>query len=349
MRIAIFGSSKTVSDIGADITDPDGMRDFCERLGAWLAGFPHAVLVESDEPRTADRLVVSGLLSGQGIRRARVWVYHRTRRSARPPFAAEAREFAEVFLFRPIREQRVSSAHLRILRDADLAVVIGGGSDSYSAALAASLMGVRLIPVAAFGGAGRLLWQQLSDQAAAPAVKLPLYRTWEQLAGEPGRVLEAIRQEVTAFPRIMIVHGRSGDRDELQAVLREAGAGELIVLAERFGPGETVPERFEREALQADAAVVLFTPDDEAAALLDPAGQMVQGSALQRRVRARQNVSLEYGWFWGRLGRDRVLLLLKGALELPSDLAGLFYEPYADSPRECTTSITGFVNRLRGR
>jgi hypothetical protein len=44
-------------------------------------------------------------------------------------------------------------------------------------------MGVRLIPVAAFGGAGRLLWQQLSDQFDSHIAKLPTRQTWDNIAG----------------------------------------------------------------------------------------------------------------------------------------------------------------------
>jgi predicted nucleotide-binding protein len=276
-----------------------------------------------------------------------IWVYHRTRRRIPAPFAHEAGATGDLFIVKPISEERLSSAHLRILRDADLAIVVGGGSDSYAAGLAASLMGVRLIPVATFGGAGRRLWQQLSDQFKSPIVKLPLRPTWDRIAGDPERAIEAIRQEIMALPRLMIAHGRSNDRAQVHDILRAQGITEPIVLRERLRPGETIPERFEREALQADGALVLFTPDDEASALLNPAGEPLSRSALRKRARARQNVSLEYGWFWGKLGRDRVLLLMKGALELPSDLGGMLYESYTDSPRECTGSIASFVERLR--
>jgi len=38
---------------------------------------------------------------------------------------------------------------------------------------------------------------------------------------------------------------------------------------------------------------------------------------------------------------------MKGELELPSDLAGLLYESYIDSPNECQASIANFVERMR--
>jgi predicted nucleotide-binding protein len=325
------------------------MKEFCLQLGAVLGKFPSKLLVESDDARTADRMVIDGLLASQRAPGTRIWVYHRTQWRSSPPFADEAAEYHDLFLWRPFPDIKVSSAHLRILRDADLAIVVGGGSDSYSAGLAASLMGVRLIPVATFGGAGRLLWQQLSDQFESPIVKLPLRDTWDRLASEWPDVTEAINEEVAGLPRLMIVHGRSNDRMVLEDILNTQDIKEPIVLQERFKPGQTIPEVFEREALQADAALVLFTPDDEASTLLNPAGEPLSSADLCKRARARQNVSLEYGWFWGRLGRDRVLLLMKGELELPSDLVGLRYESYTNSPSECMNSVVKFVERIRNR
>ena len=349
MRIAVFGSSRTASSIGGDIKDVAGMEAFCHRLGACLAAFPFAVLVGSDHPRTADRLVVEGLLASGPASETRIWVYRRAPHGLHPPFADLAARSGDLFLFKLLPEERTSTAHLRILRDADLAIVIGGGGDSYTAGLAASIMGVRLIPVATFGGAGRLLWQQLSDQFESPIVKLPLRSTWDRLAGHPREIIEVIRREIAALPRLMIVHGRSNDHKLVEDILREQGIIDPIVLQERFKPGQTIPERFEREALQADGALVLFTPDDQATTLLSPAGVPVHVRALRRRARARQNVSLEYGWFWGRLGRERVLRLMKGELELPSDLAGLLYESYAHSPNECRRAIADFAESIRAR
>ncbi len=305
------------------------------------------LLVVTDQPHTADRLVVDGILASQRERKISVRVYYQPGRQPDRPFAEESTADGDMFVFKLL--PRVSAAHLSILRDADVAIIIGGGANSYAAGLAASLMRVRLIPVAAFGGAGRLLWQELSDQFDSPVTKLPSRRTWDNIAGTPERAIEVIQQEIRTLPRLMIVHGRSNDRMLVEQILRAQGVTDPIVLRERFKAGETVPEKFEREALQADGALVLFTPDDEAASLFTAAGEPVSTGELRMRVRARQNVSLEYGWFWGRLGRDRVLLLLKGELELPSDLAGLLYQSYNQSPEECQDAIAGFVEGIQGR
>ena len=43
------------------------------------------------------------------------------------------------------------------------------------------------------------------------------------------------------------------------------------------------------------------------------------------RPRARQNVIGEMFWFAGKLGRERVYVLVKGEVEMPSDIAGVGY------------------------
>ncbi len=66
-------------------------------------------------------------------------------------------------------------------------------------------------------------------------------------------------------------------------------------------------------------AVVVATPDD------------VGGpNSHELKMRARQNVIGEMFWFAGRLGRDRVCVLVKGDIDLPSDFAGIVYTPMDD-------------------
>jgi predicted nucleotide-binding protein len=47
--------------------------------------------------------------------------------------------------------------------------------------------------------------------------------------------------------------------------------------------------------------------------------------------RARPNVTFEFGYFVGKLGRDRVCCIYKEGVKLPGDLTGLIYKKVADS------------------
>jgi predicted nucleotide-binding protein len=50
--------------------------------------------------------------------------------------------------------------------------------------------------------------------------------------------------------------------------------------------------------------------------------------------RVRQNVILEFGYFVGRIGRNKVCCLLKGSIELPSDMNGICYFNFENSVSE---------------
>nr|DAP94914.1 MAG TPA: putative nucleotide-binding protein [Caudoviricetes sp.] len=115
--------------------------------------------------------------------------------------------------------------------------------------------------------------------------------------------------------KIFIVHGH--DSATLHAVARFIGkiGLEEIILSERPDGSRTIIEKFEEESGDASFAIVLMTPDDN--------GNAVASENL--KLRARQNVLYELGYFTGKLGRGKVMVLKKGDIEIPSDLAGVLY------------------------
>jgi predicted nucleotide-binding protein len=133
------------------------------------------------------------------------------------------------------------------------------------------------------------------------------------------RTLKAIEAESR---KVFIVHGRDiAMRDEVQATLNRFGI-EGIVLSEELNRGQTIIEKFDREAKACSYAVVLFSPDDVGG--LRPVGKAVP----QLSPRARQNVILELGYFVALLGRENVFVLVSGRLEQPSDFHGVVYQDY---------------------
>ncbi|HEQ1857591.1 TPA: nucleotide-binding protein [Providencia alcalifaciens] len=119
--------------------------------------------------------------------------------------------------------------------------------------------------------------------------------------------------------KVFIVHGHDeGSREKVARFLERIGL-EAIILHEQANRGRTVIEKV-IEYGNVGFAVVLLTPDDEGC---------VKGGMLEPR--ARQNVLLELGFFIGRLGRDKVCALKKGAVEIPSDFAGVVWEHMDDN------------------
>lgn len=116
--------------------------------------------------------------------------------------------------------------------------------------------------------------------------------------------------------RVFIVHGHDDAREhELARVLQDLTSTKPIILHEQPSGGRTILEKLEAFAASAGFAVALLTADD----LGRPKG------TEEDSARARQNVVFEAGYFAGRLGRDRVVLLHEADVELPSDLDGVLY------------------------
>lgn len=115
---------------------------------------------------------------------------------------------------------------------------------------------------------------------------------------------------------VFIVHGHDDATKEKVARFVEKLGIEAIILHEKVNSGMTIIEKFEKHAKEVGFAIVLFTPDDVAYPL---------GDEGQKRPRARQNVILEMGYFVGALGREKVCVLYKGDVELPSDILGVVY------------------------
>lgn len=114
--------------------------------------------------------------------------------------------------------------------------------------------------------------------------------------------------------RVFVVHGR--DEEALQSVARciEKLGLDPIILREQPNRGRTVIEKFE-DYSDVAYAVVLLTPDD--------VGRGKDESDL--KLRARQNVIFELGFFIGKLGRANVCALYKEGVEIFSDYQGVLW------------------------
>jgi predicted nucleotide-binding protein len=120
---------------------------------------------------------------------------------------------------------------------------------------------------------------------------------------------------------IFIVHGRDTLRAERVArAVNKATGRDTIILREQPNLGRTLIEKFEQHATSASYAIVVLTPDDEGG----PKGQ-------GHRLRGRQNVVFEMGYFYGVLGRSRVSVLLDPSVEKPSDVDGIAYISFEDN------------------
>lgn len=146
---------------------------------------------------------------------------------------------------------------------------------------------------------------------------IPFVRDYKAYVQSMGKVTPKLM--LPKSRKIFIVHGHDVAMREAVARFLEKIGFEVIILHEQANQGRTIIEKVEAST-DVGFAVVLLTPDDE--------GRAVGTDKLEPR--ARQNVLLELGYFIARLGRGNVCTLRKGAVEIPSDFAGVVWTSMDD-------------------
>jgi len=132
--------------------------------------------------------------------------------------------------------------------------------------------------------------------------------------------------------RIFVVHGHDHEaRDQLELVLRRLGL-EPFILMNNSGGGKTIVEALEKHIYEESAfGIVLLTPDDY--------GYAKSETEADKKPRARQNVILEMGMVMASLGREKMVLIKRGAVDLPSDTQGMIYLEYNDNIKDIVPKL----------
>ncbi len=134
------------------------------------------------------------------------------------------------------------------------------------------------------------------------------------------KLLETSNDTIETSPisnRVFVVHGHDqGGKEAVARFLEKLGL-EPVILHEKPNAGRTIIEKFS-DYSDVHFAVILITGDDEG---------KPKGSSEVLKLRARQNVILELGYFLGKLGRARVCALHEDGVEIPSDYQGVLFVP----------------------
>ncbi len=147
----------------------------------------------------------------------------------------------------------------------------------------------------------------------------------------------SFKQSSSGQSRIFVVHGADNDAlAQLELVLFKLGV-QPLVQKDVDGKGKSLfTALMENIATESDFAIVLLTPDDY--------GYRNSEAETEKRPRARQNAILEAGMALAKLGQDRVAIIKKGALEIPSDLEGLIRIEYNNQVKEIAAKIAQRLN-----
>jgi predicted nucleotide-binding protein len=150
-----------------------------------------------------------------------------------------------------------------------------------------------------------------------------LRRTGESMAKKEGT-----ERTEKGRSKIFIVHGRDKTPAlELIRFIENRYPIDAILLEEQAHRGRTLIEKLEDHS-DVSFAFITLTPDDVGA---------LKGEPLKER--GRQNVIFEWGQFIGKIGRKNVCLLIKGDVEIPSDLRGIGEYRFSHNIKECFIDV----------
>jgi predicted nucleotide-binding protein len=112
---------------------------------------------------------------------------------------------------------------------------------------------------------------------------------------------------------VFLTHGNTDEWRKVQPFIERDLGLKTIELAQEANAGQTIIEKLFANADRCDSAVIVWTGDDK-----DSNGAL----------RARENVMHEIGFFQGKYGRGRVVLLHEEGVNVPTNLSGLVYSPF---------------------
>jgi hypothetical protein len=338
MRIAVFGSWRSADVARWRLTDEPGFRRAAEMVGRRLVELGHSLVVGTDGEDTADYRAALGAATAFGETLSRR--VHILGPQGRGLFGGLRAKHPRFFIEHAIPADDWAPAKVFQVRYADAILAMAGAQATRQAGLTAAVSGKRVVCVGSFGGAARALNELFVQSRSSWGPNLP---DEETLGALQSPWHDGLVADISAMlgaegkPRILIIHGRAEDRNGLKAYLRDRlGLPEPTVLVDEKTPSHLIPQKFEELASRVDGAIALCTPDD--------VGSLAGTEASEPR--ARQNVWLEIGWFWGRLGLRRVLILSRGKVTIPSDLDGVERYEYTEQPHDRVEEIDAFLANI---
>ena len=350
MRVAVLGSWRQEDRKAWRLLETqEAFQNACRQVGAELIRRGHSLIVGTDQDHTADAHAALGALEALDTARIqtespRIMVIGPDPHSSKGhrPFLDQRRANPGVFVEHQVDAASWAAVKLVQIQLADAAILIGGAEKTEQAGLTAAVSRKPLACIGSFGGAAAALNKRFVDSPTSWGYRPDETETFPQLQEPWSDVVltAALRAAwIEGAPKLMIIHGRSPDRDVFKKYLLNH-VGRVIVLADEFAATEPIPIKFERAASSVDGAIALLTPDDVGGLAGDPASMA---------ARTRENVWVEVGWFWGRRGRSKLLLLRKGAVTIPSDLGNVESYEYSSGPEDLAVAprIQQFIARLR--
>ena len=143
-------------------------------------------------------------------------------------------------------------------------------------------------------------------------------------------------QEEPGEPKVFVIHGHDEAKwRELVDLLKNRLRLDVVVMQDAPGMSRTFIEKFEQEANKCNAAIAVLTPDDFVKSEDGEYGQ------------PRPNVVFELGWFVGKCGRDRTLMVAKEGTRVPTDWLGIEQLRFTKDVEERYGKLENEINEWR--
>lgn len=236
--------------------------------------------------------------------------------------AAESNGFG--MILEPM-ERRWQEVRTFVVSEVDAVIALIGGKGTSDCVQKAVLSGKPVFPLAIAGGAAQAEWEKLKQSGHCNRERGDLDFLADRAtdAATMARLVvascaSALRTDAQQFSnRIFVIHGHDVALKTELARLLERLDLLPIILHEQPDLGMTVLSKLRAELKDVGYAFALLTPDDQASPIDRPRA---------KQKRARQNVVFEHGMLVGLLGPDRVCAIVRGDIEIPSDLSGVLYK-----------------------
>jgi predicted nucleotide-binding protein len=223
-------------------------------------------------------------------------------------------------------DRRWQEVRTFLVNECDAVIALIGGKGTSDSIQKAVLAGKPVFPIAVAGGAAKVEWKKLKQKDFFNRSPGDI-DFLADLSADDRTIAETIVKHCSTLKlegknfgysrRIFIVHGHDTSLKNEFARLLERLEFQPVILHEQPDLGRTIFAKLNAEMSDIGYAFVLFSPDD--------VGSTV-ASKDNLVLRARQNVIFEHGLFAGHLGLSRVCAILKGSIEIPSDLHGVLYK-----------------------
>jgi predicted nucleotide-binding protein len=152
----------------------------------------------------------------------------------------------------------------------------------------------------------------------------------ESLAREARGRREVVAKTGSPPDSVFVVHGHDDAALRLVCSFLDELEIKPIVLSQSFGQAQSLLQKFLQSSREARFAIVILAADDLGASRIQYESDGIADKALQ--FRARQNVILELGFFYGYLGWENVFVVDRKPsrvfpnFERPSDLDGAVFD-----------------------